>query len=252
MYPGTTRTPGHSASPRHLLTLVSPSCPARPGKPGHPGSPRRVAVRVPAPAGVRRRTAGSLRPVRPPPVGAERISVRGLRRSGLIPRCSHSARGARRLRSVGAIGARRHPAPVRQPVLASRHRPAVRRTPVPGPPVPGPPVAWHAVRRETVGRVRGGRREAPRRRAHSRPARLAGSWLWRHISGPPQQLAVLVLVGTVRAVRGRAVLRPVGAAIAQAPSPGQAIGIAAQAGVATFHQVPPGLVVRPRRRTCLT
>ncbi|HUB21132.1 MAG TPA: hypothetical protein VMA97_01850 [Streptosporangiaceae bacterium] len=65
-------------------------------------------------------------------------------------------------------------------------------------------------------------------------------------------MAVLIVLGAVRPVRVRAIIPPVGTAIAQASSPGQAIGIAAQAGIATFHQVPPGLGVQPRRGTCLT
>jgi hypothetical protein len=212
--------------------------------------------------GARRRPGGRLRSWRSPPAAAERILARGLPRTGLIPWSPHSVPGARRLRAVRTIGARRHPAPVRQPVLAPGHRPAVRRAPGHRPAVRRPPVQRTAVRgarghrtavarravgREAVGRICGRRREATRRRPHARTARLE-----RPFPGASQQLAVLVVVVAVRPVRPRVVVWPVGAAITQASSPGQAIGIAAQAGVATFHQVPPGLVTQPRRRTCLT
>jgi len=201
--------------------------------------PRAVTVGLRTRAGTRRRTAGRLRP-RPAPVGAEWV----LPRAGLIPWASHSAPLTGRRRAVRSVGARRYPPPVRQPVLPARHRPAVRRTPVHRAPVGGPRghragFARRAVRREAVSGV-SGRREAARRRAHARASRLA-AWLRRRFSGAPQQLAVLVVIDTVRPVRAGAVVRPVGAAFAQASSPGQAIGIAAQAGVATFHQVPPGL-----------
>ena len=217
--------------------------------------PGAVAVDLRTCVGTRARTAGRLRPG-PTPVGTERILARRLPRTGLIPWASHSAcraaRRAGRRRAVRAVGTRRYPAPVRQPVLPARHRPAVRRTPVHRAPVSGArghgaAVARRAVRREAVSGVPGRRRKAARRRAHARTARLG----W-HFSGAPQQLAVLVVVGTVRPVRAGAVVRPVRAAFIQASSPGQAIGIAAQAGAATFHQVPPGLVTQPRRRTCLT
>ena len=222
--------------------------------------PGAVAVGLRACVGARRRTAGRLRPG-PTPVGTERVLARGLPRTGLIPWASHSAcraaRRAGRRRAVRAVGTRRYPAPVRQPVLPARYRPAVRRTAVHRATVRGArghgaAVARCAIRRQAVSRVSGRRREAARRRAHARAARLVEARLGRHLSGAPQQLAVLVVVGTVRPVRAGAVVRPVGAAFTQASSPGQAIGIAAQAGVATFHQVPPGLVTQPRRRTCLT
>ena len=211
--------------------------------------------------GARRRPGGRLRSGRSPPAAAEWILARRLPRTGLIPWPPHSAPGARRLRAVRTIGARRHPAPVRQPVLPPGHRPAVRRAPGHRPAVRRPPVHRAAVRGacghraavarravgcEAVGQVCGRRREAARRRPHARTARLE-----RPFPGASQQLAVLVVVA-VRPVRARVVVWPVGAAITQASSPGQAIGIAAQAGVATFHQVPPGLVTQPRRRTCLT
>ena len=61
----------------------------------------------------------------------------------------------------------------------------------------------------------------------------------RHIKQPPAlRTGTAALVGRARP---RAVVRPVGAAIAQASSPGPAIGIAAQAGITAFPQVPPGL-----------
>ena len=83
-----------------------------------------------ASVGARRRVGGRLRSGRPPPAAAERILARGLPRTGPIPRSPRSAPGARRLRTVRTIGARRNPAPVRQPVVATGHRPAVRRPPV--------------------------------------------------------------------------------------------------------------------------
>jgi hypothetical protein len=195
----------------------------------------RVGVRVRAIGP--RRAARSLRPWRPPPV-ADRFLAGRLGRTGLIPAAAPSARGARRRRAIRAIGARRHPAPVRQPVLAAGRRPAVLRTPVHR-------GARCAVRPDALSipgaRVGRGRREASRWRAKARAAWLLG----RHLPGPSQQLAVLIVVSIVRPVRAWAVpipgVRPVGAAIAQASSPRLAVGIAAQAGVATFHQVPPGL-----------
>ena len=198
-----------------------------------------------------RRAGGCLRPRRTPPAAVERILARGLPRTGLIPWSPRSTPRARRLRAVRTIGARRNPAPVRQPILAPGHRSAIRRASVPRTPVHRAPVrgacghgagvARRAVRREAVGRVSGRRRETARRRPQARTAGLVGARLGRHFPGAPQQLAVLVVTGIVRPVRARAVVRPVGAAVTQASSPGQAIGIAAQAGVATFHQVPPGL-----------
>jgi hypothetical protein len=205
--------------------------------------------------GPRRRAARSLWPGRPPPA-AERFLAGGPGRTRLIPGAAPSACGARRLRAIWAIGARGHPAPVRQPVLAAGHGPAVRRT-------PGHRAARCAIRPEAVARggrgrpeavARGGpgRREASRRWAQARAARLLG----RHFPGSPQQLAVFIVVSIVRTVRAWALsisgVRPVGAAIAQASSPGLAVGIAAQAGVATFHQVPPGLYCPAAPRTCCT
>jgi hypothetical protein len=197
-----------------------------------------------------RRAGGRLRPRRTRPATVERILARGLPRTGLIPWSPRSTPRARRLRAVRAIGARRNPAPVRQPILAPGHRSAIRRASVPRTPVHRAPVrgacghgagvARRAVLREAVGRA-SGRRETARRRPQARTAGLVGARLGRHFPGAPQQLAVLVVIGIARPVRARAVLRPVGAAVTQASSPGQAIGIAAQAGVATFHQVPPGL-----------
>jgi hypothetical protein len=220
--------------------------PRSPGHPRHPGGP---AVRVRPSVGTRRRTAGSLRAGRSSPAAAERILPRGLSRARLIPVSSHRARRARRLRAIRAIGTRRNPAPVRQPVLATGHRSAVRRAAVHGARAHRAPghracvhraaVARRVVRRIAVGRVCRGRRKAPRR-AHARAARLVEARLRRRISGTPQQLAVLVVVGIVLPVRARAAVLPVGAALTQASSPGQAIGIAALAGVAAFHQVPPG------------
>jgi hypothetical protein len=218
-----------------------------PGHPRHPGDP---AVRVRPSVGTRRRrTAGSLRAGRSSPAAAERILPRRLPRTRLIPVSSHRARGTRRLRAVRAIGARRNPAPVRQPVLTTGHRSAVRRAAVHGARAHRAPVhracvyraavTGHAVRRVAVGRVSWGRREASRR-AHARAARLVRARLRRRISGTPQQLAVFVVVRIVPAVRACAAVFPVGAALTQASSPGQAIGIAALAGVAAFHQVPPG------------
>ena len=211
-----------------------------PGRPGHPGPPRGAAVSVRACVTARRRSAWSPGPGRPSPA-AERIlpgGSWGLSRTRLIPRSSQSPRGARRLRAVRAIGARRDPAPVRQPVLAAGHRPAVHRAPVHRAAAVQAPVAGRAVRREAVSRACRRRREAARR-AGARAVRLVEARLGRPFSRSPQQLAVLV-VGAIRPVRARAVLRPVGAAVTQASSPGHAVGIAAQAGVATFHQVPPG------------
>jgi hypothetical protein len=257
---GTSREPGSARKPSSTGRPRSPGHPGSPGPPGRPVRPGTVAVDVLTCVGARGRTAGRLRPG-PTPVGTERILARGLPRTGLIPWASHSARRgacrAGRRRAVRAVGTRRHPAPVGQPVLPARHGPAVRRTPVHRAPVRGArghraAVDRRAVRREAVSGVPGRRREAARRRAHARSARLVETRLGRYFSGAPQQLAVLVVVGTVRPVRAGAVVRPVRAAFTQASSPGQAIGIAAQAGVATFHQVPPGLVTQPRRRTCLT
>jgi hypothetical protein len=233
----------------------------------HPRSPRHAVVCLLASVSARRRTAGSLRAVGAPPAAAERILPGGswsLPRTRLIPASAHPACGARRRSAIRAIGARRNPAPVRQPVLAARHRPAVQRSPVQRSPVQRSrvrrpsvhgarvrrasvqrsrvhraAVAGRAVGRVAVGRVSRWWWEASRR-AHARAARLTKARLRRHFPGAPQQLSVLVVVGTVRPVRAPAVIGAVGAAIAQASSPGQAIGIAAQAGVATFHQVPPG------------
>jgi hypothetical protein len=238
-----TRKPSITGRPR---STAIPGTTCKPVSPGHPVSSRAVCLRTRVCA--RRRTAGRLRPERTPPVGAERILAWAQPGTSLIPGRTHSARGAGRRRTVRAIrtvGARRDPAPVRQPVLAAGHRSAVRRTPVHRAPVRGArghgtAVARRAVRRVAVGGVPGRRRETARRRAHACAPRLVEARLGRRFSGPPQQVAVFV-VGTVRPVRARAVVRPVGAAIAQASSPGQAISIATQAGVATFHQVPPGL-----------
>ena len=264
--PGTTRKPRSTRRPRSTgkpRRTCIPTCPWHPRSPGSPGYPRSpglparhpvspggVAVGLRASVGARRRADGRLRPGRTPPAAVDRILTRGLPRTGLIPWSPHYAPGARRLRPVGAIGARRNPAPVRQPVMTPGHRSAVRRTPVPRTPVHRAPVrgacghgagvARRAVRREAVGRVSGRRRETARRRPHARTARLVRARLGRHFPGAPQQLAVLVVIGIVRPVRARAVVRPVGTAVTQASSPGHAIGIAAQAGVATFHQVPPG------------
>jgi hypothetical protein len=215
-------------------------------RPGHPMSPRAVCLRDCV--RTRRRPAGCLRPERTPPVGAKGILARALTRTRLIPGPAHSARGTgcwRPVRAIRPVGARRDPASVRQSVLAAGHRSAVRRTPVHRAPVRGArghgiAVARRAVRRVAVGGVPGRRRETPRRRAHACAARLVEARLGRRFSGPPQQVPVFV-VGTVRPVGACALVRPVGTAIAQASSPGQAISIAAQAGVATFHQVPPGL-----------
>ncbi len=170
-----------------------------PGRPGHPGPPRGAAVSVRACVTARRRSAWSLGPGRPSPA-AERIlpgGSWGLSRTRLIPRSSHSPRGARRLRAVRAIGARRDPAPVRQPVLAAGHRPAVRRAPVHRAAVHRAavhraPVAGRAVRREAVSRACRRRREAARR-AGARAVRLVEARLGRHFSRAPQQLAVLVV-----------------------------------------------------------
>jgi hypothetical protein len=275
--PGTTRKPRSTRSPRGSHIPTSPRHPGSPGSswhprsPGHPVSPGGVAVGQPAPVGARRRAGGRragvrrargrLWPRRTPPAAVERILARGVPRARLIPWSPRSTPWARRLRAVRAIGARRNPAPVRQPILAPGHRPAIRgsslpRTSVPRTSVPRAPVhrapvrgacghgagvARRAARCEAVGRVSGRRRETARRRPQARTAGLVGARPGRHFPGAPQQLAVLVVIGVVRPVRARAVVRPVGAAVTQASSPGQAIGIAAQAGVATFHQVPPGL-----------
>jgi hypothetical protein len=229
---------------------------------GPPRSTRGVPVRVLARVPARWRAARSLRPGRSPPVAAERILPRGSRAGLLLPAATHSARRARRprrLRAVRPVSAGWNPAPVRQPVLAAGHRSAVRRasvhrarvrrasvhrprvhrTAVSGCTVGRVAAGWVRVGWVRVGRVSGRRGEAPRR-AHARTALPMETGLRRHFPGAPQQVAVIVVACIVPPVRARAVVRPVGAAIAQASSPGQAIGIAAQAGVATFHQVPPG------------
>jgi hypothetical protein len=252
----------HAWSPRALgRTIATSGCPRRPGIARPPVRPGGVAVCVCRRVAARRRTGRSLRRQRSPPVGAERILARAPPRTGPIPRSPHHALRPRRLRPVRPVCARRHPPSVRQPVLMPRHRSAVRRTPVRRPRGHRAAVARRTSRAIAVGPATWRRREATRRRrAQPRPAWLVLAWLvlawlvlawlvlawlvlaWlgRHLSGAPQQLAVLVFVGIVRPVRARAVIGAVGAAIVQASSPGQAIGIAAGAGIATFHQVPPG------------
>ena len=123
------------------------------------------------PAEADRRSPG---PGRSPPAAA-RFLAGGRCRTRLIPGASPSVRRARRLRAVRAIGARRHPAPVRQPVLAAGHGSAVRRARARGARVHRAAVARCAIRREAVGWVSRGRREASRWRAHARAARLAGA-----------------------------------------------------------------------------
>jgi hypothetical protein len=71
--------------------------------------------------------------------------------------------------------------------------------------------------------------------------------LRRRILRTPQQLAELVVGGIVRHLGSRAVVQPMGAAVAQVPSPGQAEAITAQAGVAAFHQ-PPSWTWLPKPR----
>jgi hypothetical protein len=263
--PAVTSLGSRARGTRGRRTPREPSSTRSPGRPRHPGHPRsrgRVAVSVRACVGARWRAAGSAGRASPP--AADRIlasGTGGLSRTGLIPRSSHRACRTRRLRAVRAIGARRNPSPVRRPVVAAGHRFPVHGAPVHGaadhrPAVDGSgahgsAAAGRARGREVIGRVPRGRREASRR-AHACAVRLARARLGRRISGSPQQLAVLVVVGAVRPVRPRAALWPVGAAFAQASSPVQAVAIAAPAGVATFHQVPLlDLVVQPRRRTRL-
>ncbi len=187
-----------------------------PGRTGHPGQTGGVAVSVRACVGARRRSAWSLGPGRPSPA-AERIlpgGTRGLSRTRLIPRSSPSPRGARRLRAVRAIGARRDPAPVRQPVLAAGHRSAVRRAPVHGAAVDGAAVhgaAVHAGRR-SWGRRSWGRRSWGRR---SWGHRSAGSrqpgWPTAAGSGPAGACAS----GPARGIPAGAAFRPVAAVAAR-------------------------------------
>jgi len=83
----------------------------------------------------------------------------------------------------------------------------------------------------------------------------------RHLAWTPQQLPVVVFLDVYRSSRparivllggGVAVIggvgfRSVSAAILLAP--GQTVRVTAEAGVVTFHQIPPGRCVQPRRGT---
>jgi hypothetical protein len=274
-----------------------------------------------------RNGAAGRRPARHRARAAPASSVRvlgGDRTRPVVPprRLSRHA-GSRR--PVKAIRVRRHPAPVRQPVLRAG-RPAIR----PGPGIGhGPAIrcgvgAWRsgvrcailrsgarcrpvwcrpvwcrpvrcrpvrpcplrtavaqAVDRPAAGpgpaiwlRPAAGREAAAGRRAavvgsaRREPARLArgrASWLaqtlpgW-HLARSAQQLSVVAVLDVYGQARsGRMVLLVVGggqvanigwvAAAAFSLAPGRTVRVTAEAGVATFHQLPPGPGVQPRRGT---
>jgi hypothetical protein len=189
------------------------------------------------------------------------------------PRCPARRGGSRR--PVKAVRARRHPAPVRQPVLPTWHRPALGRPAIERPAIERPALGraspghgaavrgaavghaalrWAAVRGAAVGP--GTARRKPARLAWGRGSRLAEPLLpGRHFARPAKQLSVVVFLDVYRSARsGRIILlvlgggvafiggigsRAVAAAIPLAP--GRTVRVAAEAGVATFHQIPPGL-----------
>ena len=105
--------------------------------------------------------------------------------------------------------------------------------------------------------ARGAARRKPAWLAWGRASRLAEPLLLpgRHFARPAKQLSVVVFLDVYRSARsGRIILlvlgggvaliggivsRTVAAAIPLAP--GRTVRVAAEAGVATFHQIPPGL-----------
>src|SRR5580658_3161727 len=107
----------------------------------------------------------------------------------------------------------------------------------------GPAVRGITLPRATAGiAARAGRREA---------ALLAKPRAHLELVGSPQQLAVVVVLGPRPPVHpvgvGLLVHRtpwPVGAVFTRLAPSGQTVGIAAQTGVATFHQLPPGPIVQ--------
>ena len=212
--------------------------------------------------------------------------VRGCR--GLAVPARRPARRTGCARStVEAIRARRDPAAVRQPVLASGYevgvshsavraalgpvgvQAAVRRRSGVQAAVRLTPVGWSAVQalvhrtgmRGVRDQARAEVRDEMTRRPHRRVPGLAAPLLvrlmGRHFAGTSQQLTVVVVshldrfacccrfvilvlregsrVAVIGRIRG---IRVVGMAAPLAP--GQAVCVTAEAGVATFHQIPPG------------
>ena len=130
--------------------------------------------------------------------------------------------------------------------------PAVERARTGRAAIHGAAAGWRAVLRVAPGR--GSRRREPSGLMPSGIARLTEPRPGRQIPWRPQQLAIVIVrcaVRPVRPARAGAVLGPVGAVVTGAPSSRQAEPIAAQAGVATFHQVTSWTpIVQPRCRTC--
>jgi hypothetical protein len=115
--------------------------------------------------------------------------------------------------------------------------------------------AGHFRDRAAVGQAWAEVRGELARRAYRRVPGLTGpllvrlmGFMGRRLAGAPQQLAVVVVLGRYRIAcscrlilflvrKGRrrmAVIESIGMA------PGQAVSVTAEAGVATFHQIPPG------------
>src|SRR5580658_2563686 len=115
----------------------------------------------------------------------------------------------------------------------------------------GPAVRGITVPRATAGiAARAGRREAARL-AQARTPLLTEPRAHLELVGSSQQLAVVVVLGPRPPVHpvgvGPLVHRtpwPVGAVFTRLAPSGQTVGIAAQTGVATFHQLPPGPIVQ--------
>ncbi len=245
-----------------------------PGSPWKPCRPRRASESLrttPSTAWARgswsRRTRDRRtgRRRRPSPVAVGRVLGGRCRGRRAVMPAPGLAYRAWRL-GVGAVRAAWNPATVRQPVLASRPVIAVRHLAA-GPAVGRAPICLASAReatvsRATVDRARG-RAEvrgelAWRAHRHRRFGRLAEPLQTRwYLVGAPQQLAVVVLgygrparpgplgllvVGEGRrvyAIRRQGGVRSVGTVASLAPR--RAVRVTAEAGVAAFHQIPPGL-----------
>ena len=223
------------------------------------------------------------------PVAVERVLGGRCRGRAVVPAPSLARRtwrlGVEGVRAVWSPAAALQPVLASRPVIAARYlavRPAVpgtvrqaavARTAVPRTAVRRAAFCRASAREVTVSRAavdlaQGGaevRGELAWRACwHRRAGRLAEPLLTRwYFARAPPQLAVVVLGLPVRsgpfgllvvregrqvyAIRWQGGVRSVGMVAPLVP--GQAVRVTAEAGIATFHQIPPGLCVQPHRGT---
>jgi hypothetical protein len=224
----------------------------------HAGSRRPVeAVRV------RRHSAS----VRQPVLAAGTPSVGGRPRVGHALAVGHGAAGRRPGVRRAVRRSRVRPAVLRPAMRRtavwrrSARRPGVRRPGVRHRPVRPAVIRYAAMAKPAVRRpsargsaVRGSARREAARLARVRPSWLAEPLPGRHLAWPAQQLSVVVFLDFYRSAwpgriialvvgRGVAVVGGVGPRVIAAAislASGRTVRVTAEAGVATFHQIPPG------------